>query len=92
MNQRIVVNPADIEDALRDYLSRPDEQAEVQQAACTYQAFPFWRDIGGCLFLRPVGTVWSMGWETPEQFEPVSDARPDRDLVHAAGSRLQGVP
>jgi len=84
MQQQIVVDALEVELAIAEYLAQADEQVEVQAAARRHNALPFWRDVGGCLFLRPDGTIWSMGWDTPELFEPVSDFKPDRGVVHAA--------
>jgi hypothetical protein len=69
---------------LADYLETVKDQPEVVAAAKAHHALPFWGDIGGCLLLRPSGSIVAFGWDTPTVVEPVEDTARDRGLVHAA--------
>ena len=81
----IPVDSDAVEGALAEYLrTTHEDEPDVAAAAQTHHALPFWKDIGGCLFLHPTGAVLTLGWDTPSVVEPVEDTPHDRNLVHAA--------
>jgi hypothetical protein len=82
---RINVDPIAVKAAIAAYLeASAQEPPEAVAAARQCGVLPFWKDMGGCLLLRPDGEILTFGWDTPNMIEPLAGTRHDREVLHRA--------
>lgn len=75
---------------LEEYLKAPGNDAEEVQAAIASRALPIYRDMGGCVLLRPDGVLLEHAWEDVES-RPLTHPTVRTAALLAAGRRFPAL-